>query len=136
MKEKRNNEGFRKKENEKRNKILKSNDNFRKKVNSRRNESWDKKRTKNYEEYKEKIKVSTRVSRKKQRDKDEQKFMENNRNLQRYARRNDTADQRLKAFLQGTIHNAVFICTCCHVRSFQSNVTEFTNLVQEKISSK
>ena len=159
MREKRSNEDFRKRENEKqkekrsnedfkkkRNKFLKekrsnedfkkSNENSRRKENARKNKINDKKRTENYVENKEKAKMSKRVSRKKQRDKNEPKFLENNRNLLRNARMNSTADQRLKAFLQGTMHNAIFICTCCHVRCFQSNVIQFTNVIQDKISSK
>ena len=135
MKIKRNQKEFQKGENEKNKKIMREKRNdveFRKKENER-------KRDKTYLDYegnKSKKKDEMRNFREKQREYDEQKLMEKNRNMKRNSRKNETENQRLKVFLQATMHNAVFICTCCHIRSFQSNVLQFTNSLKEKISSK
>ena len=122
MREKRKNADFKKQENEKKK-------NFMKMKRSERREE-------NYEPDKESERKRIRILREKQREENEIKLMEANRNLQRNARKNETANERLKSFLQGTMHNAVFICICCNVRCFKTNVVQFTNTVREKISCK
>ena len=46
------------------------------------------------------------------------------------------AADRLNAFKESTLHNAIFICTCCHQRMFKSNVRIFTSELVEQINSK
>ena len=47
-----------------------------------------------------------------------------------------TSKDRLLKFLQATLYNAIFICTCCHQRCFRTNVTELTKELRDKINSK
>ena len=156
MKIKRNQEEYKKNENEKIKKIMKEkrkdveykkneNEKMKKKIKEMRNDTEYKKKeiernmenkNLNYEKHKNDEKARIKIFREKQRENDEQKLMEKNRDMKRNSRRNETENQRLKVFLQATMHNAVFICTCCHIRSFQSNVLQFTNSLKEKISSK
>ena len=135
MRNKRTKEDFKKKENEKmRNK--RSKEEYKKKENEKQKERRDKKNYENYEHNKESDRERKRISRTNQRKEDENKLMEANRNFQRNARKNSTQSERLKSFLLGTMHNAVFICVSCHVRCFKTNVVQFNNTVQEKISCK
>ena len=135
MKEKRKDVEYKKNENEKMKKKIKEmrNDTEYKKKEIERNME---NKNLNYEKHKNDEKARIKIFREKQRENDEQKLMEKNRDMKRNSRRNETENQRLKVFLQATMHNAVFICTCCHIRSFQSNVLQFTNSLKEKISSK
>ena len=135
MEEKRKDVKYKKNENEKKKKIMKEKRNdfeYRKKEYERRMEN----KNLNYEGSKSTNREKMKIFREKQREYDELKFMEKNRNMKRNSRRNETENQRLKVFLQATMHNSVFICTCCHIRCFQSNVLQFTDSVKENISSK
>ena len=42
-------------------------------------------------------------------------------------RRIENESDRLKDFKMATLHNAIFICTCCHQRMFKSNVRIYTS---------
>ena len=44
--------------------------------------------------------------------------------------------ERLKAFREATMYNAIFICTCCQQRMFQSNVRLYTDELKEEINGK
>ena len=48
----------------------------------------------------------------------------------------ENADDRLKEFREVTKYNAIFICTCCHQRMFQSNVSLFTSTLENNINNK
>ena len=48
----------------------------------------------------------------------------------------ENAKDRLKEFKAATLYNAIFVCTCCHQRMFQSNVQEFNDKLKEKMNSK
>ena len=48
----------------------------------------------------------------------------------------NNAQDRLKGFREATKYNAIFICTCCHQRNFESNVQEFSAKLQDEIKTK
>ena len=48
----------------------------------------------------------------------------------------ENAMDGLKEFKGATLYNAIFICTCCHQRMFQSNVQFLTDSLKDKINSK
>jgi len=70
-----------------------------------------------------------------EKEKNSEMFKKKEREYKQKSRKNETPNERLKEFLSSTMHNAVFICICCHVRCFKSNVVQFTELLKEKISS-
>ena len=45
-------------------------------------------------------------------------------------RRRDNSSERLKAFREGTLYAADFVCICCHQTQFQTNVIHFRNVLQ------
>ena len=71
----------------------------------------------------------------KKKEEDSEMFKKKEREYKQKSRKNETPNERLKEFLSSTMHNAVFICICCQVRCFKSNVVQFTKLIEEKISS-
>ena len=95
------------------------------------------KRSMERQENPEKIKKQKREEQQKYRNKkkDDEMFKKKVREYQQKSRKNETPNERLREFLSGTMHNAVFICICCHIRCFKSNVVQFTELLKEKISS-
>ena len=56
--------------------------------------------------------------------------------LQTTCRQIENAKDRLKEFKAATLYNAIFICTCCHQRMFQSNVCIFTTIQENNINNK
>ena len=60
---------------------------------------------------------------------DQNKWQQNHRNAR------DESD-RLRQFREATMFNAIFICTCCQQRMFQSNIRLYTKELQEEINSK
>ena len=66
-----------------------------------------------------------RLSLGKKRAEDNKKVKLDQNKRQKNVRAINTAQDRLKNFREATKYNAIFICTCCHQRMFQSNVQEF-----------
>ena len=92
------------------------------------------------EKYPEKTKKDQanrkRLSMSKKRGEDNKKVKHDQNQWQADHRHVENAMDRLKEFKDATLFNAIFICTCCHQRMFQSNVQFFTDNIKEKINSK
>ena len=56
--------------------------------------------------------------------------------MMKHHRTRVTHNERLKEFLKATIHNSIFICVCCQLRCFKSNVVLFSEKLKEIITSK
>ena len=57
--------------------------------------------------------------RSKKNEEDSEMFKKKEREYKQKSRKNETPNERLKEFLSSTMHNAVFICICCHIRCFK-----------------
>ena len=77
-----------------------------------------------------------RLSRRKRKLEDPKAMKDNENAWQQKHRRVENADDRLKEFREGTQYNAIFICTCCHQRMFQTNVCIYTTILENNINSK
>ena len=82
-----------------------------------------------YQEQKREIKRKSRI-------KNLEKEKESNKLFHQKWRKLDTPNDRLKSFLKSTMHNAIFICVCCNLRHFKSNVVGFSSDLKENISLK
>ena len=76
------------------------------------------------------------LSLKKQRMENHEKVKENQNKRKSKTRLVDSRNTRLKNFRENTMYNAIFICSCCHRKLFQSNVTKLTENIKEKIKAK
>ena len=56
--------------------------------------------------------------------------------MQKKRRKLCSAQDRLKEFKEATKYNAIFICSCCHRRLFNSNVEIITENIKNKINGK
>ena len=65
------------------------------------------------------------------RDADNKKFKLDQKIRKRAMRAINNAQDRLKNFREATKFNAIFICTCCHQRNFESNIQEFNTKLQD-----
>ena len=74
------------------------------------------------------------LSRKRKADNKKVKLDQNSR--QRTVRNINNAQDRLQNFREATQFNAIFVCTCCHIRCFESNIQEFNTKLQDEIKSK
>ena len=94
----------------------------------------DDEKTKECEREKNKNRMA--LSRRKRKVENHQKLKNNQNAWQEKHRRVENANDRLKEFREVTMYNAVFICTCCHQRMFQSNVCIFTAIHENNINNK
>ena len=76
------------------------------------------------------------LSRRKRKVEDHQKLKDNQNAWQEKHRRVESSNDQLKEFREVTKYNAIFVCTCCHQRMFQSNVCIFTAILENNINSK
>ena len=135
-----NNEDFKKKlnkekQNQRNKEREKNNEDFKKKLSEEKQNQRNKEREENNEDFKKKLREEKQNQRNKQRERDNDGFKKKEREAKQIQRKNESANERLKEFTKNTMHNAVFICTCCHIRCFKSNVVQFTNSVKDKIES-
>ena len=75
-------------------------------------------------------------SRKRKKAEDHEKELENNRRLLQKHRHAETPEARLKQFQQAVMFGPIFICICCHIKMFKSNVREFTKAVIAQFEEK
>ena len=90
----------------------------------------------NPEKVKEDQKNRKRLSMGKKRGEDNKKVKYDQNAWQANCRQVENSKDRLKEFKAATLYNAIFLCTCCHQRMFQSNVQEFNDDLKEKINSR
>ena len=103
---------------------------------NRKKDSRINQRAEDVEKVKENQKKWSRLSRCKRKREDHQKLKEDqNARVQKH-RKIDTATDRLASFKSSTLHNAIFICTCCHQRMFKSNVRLYTKELAGEINAK
>ena len=76
-----------------------------------------------------------RLSLGKRKAKDHQALRNDQTSWQHKHRRIENAADRLNAFKDATLHNAISICTCCHQRMFKSNVRIFTTELANQLNS-
>ena len=104
------------------------------------NERQTKSRKRRLEEDAETLKVQEegrkRLSRKRLREEDYGKVKENQNKWQTKHRLINSRQKRLKKFRENTMYNAIFVCSCCHRKLFQSNVTKITQNFRDKIDLK
>ena len=93
-------------------------------------------RAQDNEKVKEDQKNRKRLSMGKKRAEDNKKVKCDQNSWQANCRQVENAKDRLKEFKAATLYNAIFVCTCCHQRMFQSNVQEFNENLKEKLNSK
>ena len=108
----------------------------KKKKNEWKERSRTNQREENYNKVKECQNKEKASSRKRKRDEDPQKELENNRKLLQQHRNALTAEARLKQFQQAVMYGPIFICICCHIKMFKSNVREFTKAVISQFEEK
>ena len=77
-----------------------------------------------------------RLSLDKRKTKDHQSLKNDQNTWQNKHRKIETASDRLHAFKDATLYNAIFICTCCHQRMFKSNVRIFTTELENQINTR
>jgi hypothetical protein len=77
-----------------------------------------------------------RLSLKRHREEDHAKVKENQNKRQTKHRIINSVHKRLKKFKVETMYNAIFICSCCHRKLFNSNVTKLTQDFRDKIEGK
>ena len=134
------NELFKKKEREriKKYRIKKKeedNEMFKKNERERKQKYRIEKKEEDNEMFKKKERERIKKYKIEKKEEDNEMFKKKEREYKQKSRKNETANERLKEFLSSTMHNAVFICICCQVRCFKSNVVQFTELIEEKITS-
>ena len=104
------------------------------------NERQTKSRKRRLERDAETLKVQEegrkRLSRKRLREEDYGKVKENQNKWQTKHRLINSRQKRLKKFRENTMYNAIFVCSCCHRKLFQSNVTKITQNFRDKIDLK
>ena len=77
-----------------------------------------------------------RLSRKRLRNENHAKVKQNQNIWQTKHRQVNSVQKRLKKFKEETMYNAIFICSCCHRKLFESNVTKITQNFTDKITLK
>ena len=77
-----------------------------------------------------------RLSLKRQREEDHEQVKQDQNKRQTKHRLINSVHKRLKKFKEETMYNAIFICSCCHRKLFQSNVTKVTKNFTDKITIK
>ena len=95
-----------------------------------------KQRKEDYEKVKNYQNVMSRLSRCKRKADDSLKVKEKENARQQKCRKIENEYDRLKDFKMATLHNAIFICTCCHQRMFKSNVRIYTTELSREINAK
>ena len=75
-----------------------------------------------------------RIERKRQED--EQKVKDHQNKRQKIHRSVTNKSDRLRQFREATMYNAIFICTCCQQRMFNSNVRLYTDELKEDFERK
>ena len=75
-----------------------------------------------------------RLSLCKRKAEDHQSLKNDQNTWQNKHRKIETASDRLCAFKDATLYNAIFVCTCCHQRMFRSNVRIFTTELENQIN--
>ena len=78
----------------------------------------------------------SKLSRGKRKADDHQKLKNDENKRQSKCRKIINDYDRLQNFKSATKYNAIFICTCCHQRMFQSNVQLYTSELRDKINEK
>ena len=76
-----------------------------------------------------------RLSLGKRKKEDHKQLKEDQNQWQRKHRRVENKSDRLREFREATMYSAVFICTCCQQRMFQSNVCLYTDELEKNINS-
>ena len=109
---------------------MKENQNKRKKECIERQRVLDESKVKDTQNKHSKLSLGKRKAENPQKLKDQQ-----NTRQQKYRRIINECD-RLRDFKNATKYNAIFICTCCHQRMFQSNVQQYTSELKQKINEK
>ena len=77
-----------------------------------------------------------RLSRKRKKIEDPKGLSRKENEAQKKKRKLWTAMDRLKEFKEATKYNAIFICSCCHRRLFESNVEVITEKLKDEINTK
>ena len=77
-----------------------------------------------------------RLSLRRLRNENHAKVKQNQNIWQTKHRQVNSVQKRLKKFKEETMYNAIFICSCCHRKLFESNVTKITQNFTDKITLK
>ena len=77
----------------------------------------------------------SRLSRTRKKLKDPKKVKDEEKERQQRHREVKTKSDRLRAFRDATKYNAVFLCTCCHQRTFHSNIQLYTDALKKEINA-
>ena len=104
--------------------------------NKRKKDCIDKQRAEDENKVKETQNKHSKLSLGKRKIEDHQKLKDNQNTRQEKCRRIINECDRLRDFKNATKYNAIFICTCCHQRMFQSNVQLYTSELKNKINEK
>ena len=86
----------------------------------------------NYEEFREKANMHNRNNI----SKNAEMWKAQNKTIKQKSRQKYSSNERLKEFLKSTMYNAVFVCICCRIRCFKSNVTKFSEKLKQDLNDK
>ena len=106
-------------------------DQIDRKVKSRANQ-----RAEDEEKVKKDQKTRSKLCRLKRKAEDHNKLKEDQNAWQQKRRKIENEFDRLQDFKIATLHNAIFICTCCHQLMFKSNVRLYTPELANQVNSK
>ena len=112
------------------------NENVKQKQKCRKVKSRKELRAVDYEKFKRQERIYKGKSLFKKRAQDNNKVKLDQKILQENHRNINTAQDRLKNFKEATKFNAIFICTCCHQRMFESNVQVFSETFKNDITKR
>ena len=104
--------------------------------NKRKKDCIDKQRAQDESKVKETQNKHSKLSLQKRKAEDHQKLKDNQNTRQEKCRRVINECDRLRDFKNATKYNAMFICTCCHQRMFQSNVQLYSPDLKNDIYEK
>ena len=93
-------------------------------------------RAEDEEKVKQQHREQERIRIAKKRKEDNTKVKEEQKKRQRVHRYVASKSKRLKDFREATMYNAIFICTCCQQRMFQSNIRLYNDELKEEINGK
>ena len=103
---------------------------------NRKAKSMAKQRKEDEEKVKNDQKVRARLSRRKRKAEDSPGLNAKETARQQKHRKIENEYDRLMDFKLATLHNAIFVCTCCHQRMFKSNVRLYTAELAREINTK
>merc|ERR1711954_439313 len=104
--------------------------------NEKKKECIERQRAHEESKVKETQKKHSKLSLGKRKAEDHQKVKDEQSKRQEKCRRILNECDRLRDFKNATKYNAIFICTCCHQRMFQSNVQLYNTELKQKKKKK